>query len=339
MESIYRTGNAVVDQISGMEITGNVIPSAWYRMIRKETGKPYLNAIIILSDIVYWYRAIEVRDEESGEILGYRKKFKADILQRSYQQIADQFGITKRDATNAVVELEKLGVVTRVFRTIKAGGQLIPNVLFLDLDVDVLKELTYPERMETQGQTERQKGYPLNEGDGYPKKERGVTEISETVPTENVGCGTEKSGTNTEITNKEFNRDYPTISLREAERMIREQIAYDALKHDHPYDERIDEILRILLDVMTSTAETIRVNKENRPAYAVKAQFSRIGKQHVEFVLQCMDENHTKARNIRAVLVTALYNSVNTISSYYGNLYRYHQSEGVGIGKEEETED
>lgn len=121
--------------------------------------------------------------------------------------------------------------------------------------------------------------------------------------------------------------------------MIREQIAYDALKHDHPYDERIDEILRILLDVMTSTAETIRVNKENRPAYAVKAQFSRIGKQHVEFVLQCMDENHTKARNIRAVLVTALYNSVNTISSYYGNLYRYHQSEGVGIGKEEETED
>ena len=64
METIYRTGNETVDQISGMEITGNVIPPAWYRTIRKETGKPYLNAIIILSDIVYWYRAIEVRDKE-----------------------------------------------------------------------------------------------------------------------------------------------------------------------------------------------------------------------------------------------------------------------------------
>ena len=339
MDSDFTTGNKTVDRMSRINITGNIIPAAWYKTIRKSTGKPYLNAIVILSDIVYWYRAAEIRDEGSGQLIGFRKRFHSDLLQRSYQQLADQFGISKRDANNAIVELEKLGVVTRVFRTIKAGGQLIPNVLFLDLDVDVLKELTYPERMETQGQTERQKGYPLNEGDGYPKKERGVTEISETVPTENVGCGTEKSGTNTEITNKEFNRDYPTISLREAERMIREQIAYDALKHDHPYDERIDEILRILLDVMTSTAETIRVNKENRPAYAVKAQFSRIGKQHVEFVLQCMDENHTKARNIRAVLVTALYNSVNTISSYYGNLYRYHQSEGVGIGKEEETED
>lgn len=339
MKNPFETGSPTVDRMSRLQISGNVIPIAWYKTIRKATGKPNLNAIIILADIVYWYRPVEIRDEATGQLSGLKKRFHADLLQRSYQQIADQFGITKRDATNAVVELEKLGVVTRVFRTIKAGGQLIPNVLFLDLDVDVLEELTYPEQMETQGQTERQKGYPLNEGDGYPKKEGGVTEISETVPTENVGCVTEKSGTNTEITNKEFNRDYPTISFREAERMIREQIAYDALKHDHPYDERIDEILRILLDVMTSTAETIRVNKENRPAYGVKAQFSRIGKQHVEFVLQCMDENHTKARNIRAVLVTALYNSVNTISSYYGNLYRYHQSEGVGIGKEEETED
>lgn len=48
----------------------------------------------------------------------FRKKFKADILQRNYQQLADQFGISKREAVNAVVELEKIGVVRRVFRTV-----------------------------------------------------------------------------------------------------------------------------------------------------------------------------------------------------------------------------
>ena len=106
------TGNETVDRLSRMNITGNIIPAAWYRTIRKPTGKPYLNAIVILSDIVYWYRAAEVRDEGSGQLLGYRKRFKADLLQRSYQQMADQFGITKRDATNAVVELERLGVMT-----------------------------------------------------------------------------------------------------------------------------------------------------------------------------------------------------------------------------------
>ena len=40
-----------------------------------------------------------------------------------------------------------------------------------------------------------------------------------------------------------------------------------------------------------------------------------------------MDDTSTKARNIRAVLLTALYNSVNTINSYYGNRYHFHLAE------------
>ena len=144
MQSQFHTGSLTVDQMSRLHISGNVIPVTWFKTIRKATGKPNLNAIIILADIVYWYRPVEIRDELTGELIGLKKKFHSDILQRSYQQIADQFGITKRDATNAVVELEKLGVVKRVFRTLRLGGQQIPNVLFLDLIVKVLELLTYP---------------------------------------------------------------------------------------------------------------------------------------------------------------------------------------------------
>ena len=68
---------------------------------------------LLLADIVYWYRPMEIRDEATGQLCGFKKKFQADILQRNYQQLADQFGITKRDAVNAIVELEKLGVVTK----------------------------------------------------------------------------------------------------------------------------------------------------------------------------------------------------------------------------------
>lgn len=97
---------------------------------------------------MYWYRPVEIRDEATGQLCGFKKKFQADILQRNYQQLADQFGITKRDAVNAIVELEKLGVVTRVFRTVNIKGQLYSNVMFLNLDVDVLIQLTYPETLE-----------------------------------------------------------------------------------------------------------------------------------------------------------------------------------------------
>lgn len=50
-------------------MTGNVTPITWYKTLLSPGGKPYLIAVIILSDIVYWYRAKETRDEETGMVL------------------------------------------------------------------------------------------------------------------------------------------------------------------------------------------------------------------------------------------------------------------------------
>ena len=130
MNGPFETGSLTVDCMSRLQISGNVIPVSWYKTIRKPTGKPNLNAIIILADIVYWYRAVEIRDEMTGQLIGLRKKFHSDMLQRSYQQLADQFGITKRDATNAVVELEKLGVVGRGLRKVYVKRKKMYKILF-----------------------------------------------------------------------------------------------------------------------------------------------------------------------------------------------------------------
>lgn len=137
------TGNNIVDSIGRIDISGNVIPMSWYKTIVRETGKPHLEAIVILSDIVYWYRPTEIRDETSGELIGYKKKFKSDLLQRSYQQLANMFGISKREATNAIVRLEKLGVINRVFRTLNINDIVTSNVLFLELIPERLAELTF----------------------------------------------------------------------------------------------------------------------------------------------------------------------------------------------------
>lgn len=124
---IYSTGNEIVDENAKLNISGNIIPQVWYRTIIRESGKPNLTAIIILADIVYWYKPTEIRDEGTGQVIGVRKKFKSDLLQRSYQQISEQFGISKKEATNAVVFLEKLGVVKRVFRTISMNEEQAPT--------------------------------------------------------------------------------------------------------------------------------------------------------------------------------------------------------------------
>lgn len=321
MKSPFETGSPTVDKMSRLQISGNVIPVSWYKTIRKSTGKPNLNAIIILADIVYWYRAVEIRDEMTGQLIGLRKKFHSDILQRSYQQLADQFGITKRDATNAIVELEKLGVVQRVFRTLEVKGQMVSNILFLDLNVTVLEHLTYPKEAELETPQARGRCPP---GSVSPKSGRGVTEISDRVSPQFVGGGSKTSETYTENTKENYSTENSVQSYQCVEEMVKEQIAYEALKHDYPYDERIDELLGIMVEVLTANTKTIRVNREEKPVQVVKGQFYKITKNHIEFVLHSMDESHTKARNIRALLVTALYNSVHTISAYYGNLVQYH---------------
>lgn len=89
MNQDYSTGNRIVDEVGRINISGNIIPMVWFQAIRYPNGKPNVNAIIILADIVYWYRPTEIRDEITGQVVGRRKKFRDDLLQRSYGQISE----------------------------------------------------------------------------------------------------------------------------------------------------------------------------------------------------------------------------------------------------------
>ncbi len=144
---MFNTGVSTCDQLREVAFTGNVIPQIWYRVFVKSDlkhPKPHLLAINILADIVYWYRPREIRDEGSGQVIGYQKKFRDDLLQRSYAQIAEQFGCSAGQAKDAIVFLEEMGVVRREFRTLRSNGMVYANVLYLALDVERLKSLTYP---------------------------------------------------------------------------------------------------------------------------------------------------------------------------------------------------
>ena len=146
MAYLYGSGHETVDRMTNFAITGNVVPQTWYRTILRETGKPHLLAITILSDIVYWYRPKEVRDEITGHIRGYEKRFAGDFLQKSYERYADLYGLDRKSIKRAFDLLVNLGVVKRFFRTIKTDAAPLTNVMFLDLDVKKLHELTYPEK-------------------------------------------------------------------------------------------------------------------------------------------------------------------------------------------------
>lgn len=209
---MYSTGVEAVDKMAGYSLEGNVIPHIWYQIFKKPTGKPYLNAIVILSDIVYWYRPTLIRDETSGQIRGYKKKFKSDMLQRNYQQLSDMFGFSKRDATNAVIFLERFGVIKRHFRTIVRDGVPSTNILFIELKPDVLMSL---ERTiiglgdtshSNEGHLQQNSGTPSHSNEGHPP-----TQISETYTentTETITKTTTKNNIYTSAEQTESDNDF-----------------------------------------------------------------------------------------------------------------------------------
>ena len=140
------TGNEAVDAMAAMAVTGNVIPATWYKTITTPSGKADLVAINILSDVLYWYRPREVRDEYTGDVVAFQKRFAADYLQRSYEQLSEHFGISKRQAKDAVVRLEELGAIRRIFRNVESGAGMMGNVMFIAIMPKRIYELTFPEQ-------------------------------------------------------------------------------------------------------------------------------------------------------------------------------------------------
>lgn len=188
----FTTGNEIVDAMASMQITGNVIPQIWYRQIQKDTGKPDLLAIALLADIVYWYRPQEVRNEVTGQITGYRKRITEDLFQRSYDQFASMFGETKRSVQEAIVRIEKLGVIKRVFRTVEFNGSRYSNVLYIELFPKRLFELTYP-KGDIDTLTKKRNRYHTNNGI-HPRKIGESTAQECEHPYEKTEESTPKSG-------------------------------------------------------------------------------------------------------------------------------------------------
>jgi hypothetical protein len=137
-----------VEAVGQMHFEGNIIPHRWYQTIAYTTPggqtKPHLEAILVLSDLVYWYRPAEVRDESTGKLVGHRKKFHGDLLQRSYQDLADQFGLSKRQVKRAIDFLKEKGLIDVEFRTIATkAARVLSNVTYIRLIPERLAEVTF----------------------------------------------------------------------------------------------------------------------------------------------------------------------------------------------------
>ena len=118
-------------------------------------------------------------------------------------------------------------------------------------------------------------------------------------------------------------------AYRVYEEIIKDNISYDILKTDLPYDsDRLDEIVDLILETICTRRKTIRVAGDDYPAELVKAKMMKLDSEHIRFVLDCLNRNTTEIRNIKQYLRAALFNAPSTIGNYYSSLVAHDMNTG-----------
>ena len=116
-----------------------------------------------------------------------------------------------------------------------------------------------------------------------------------------------------------------------------EEAAYLLLFGELPTQEKLEEFCRVLGECRTMPTNftrdvimkapshdiMIRIGGQDFPLEVVKSRLLKLNSEHISYVVSSLKSNTTKVRNIRAYLLTALYNAPTTISSYYTALVNH----------------
>lgn len=112
------------------------------------------------------------------------------------------------------------------------------------------------------------------------------------------------------------------IDRYEKRKEIEANLDYPQLCQRYPYDD-VESLLELIVDVVCSSATTIRIGGEALPAETVKRRFMQLDSSHIEYVIDSLKQTTTKINNIRAYLLTTLYNAPVTMGPYYSAAVRH----------------
>ena len=288
---VIKTGIKSVDDLYGIDFTGNVIPHSWFEAIQTENGRPDLAAIVILAEILYWHRPTVERTADDAAVVVLKKKFHADLLQMSYSQIETKLCLSKDQSRRALEKLESLGLIKRRFRTVVTeSGNKLGNVMYIELFTQRLLEITFPD-------ADPCKKYPTR-----------VSTETDKVIGKNRQAYLSEPMTNTQITTEITNTDYTSFYQQERSK-VRDQVEYEYLILDRKNDRgMIDNLIDLITDVNMSGKQFQKINGEPMPTDIVRERLSRVDKEVMESVIDKIKQATKPVINLRGYLLTTLFN-------------------------------
>ena len=224
----------------------------------------------------------------------------------SYSTIAEKAGCSRKKAIDTIAELIKLNLITKQ-KQFNGKGENTSNIY----------------NIRTQPQKGDVRDISPDKSDTLPDVHRTPPSIPDTP----------------KLYPKNYNQinymyeNYQSISKTDRDRtgeQIKENIEYDILVERGANQNQLDEIVTIILDTICSTSTTVRVGSNDTPREIVKSRLLKLNDQHLQYVLEVLAKNTTKIKNIRAYMLTVLYNAPTTIDNYYQAEVNHDLHGGMG---------
>lgn len=99
--------------------------------------------------------------------------------------------------------------------------------------------------------------------------------------------------------------------------LIQDNIDYECFV-DRREQEDVDELVELMVEILMMPDDSVvRIGGADKPVSVVKSRFLKLTYSHIEYVLFSLHRNTSKVSNIKAYLLTTLYNSSMTMNHYY----------------------
>ena len=223
------------------------------------------------------------------------------------EEIANIMCCATQKATKILQELNDkkgIGLVEK-----KRLGLGKPNILYVKNFIiqetkeqtDVQEEITNQELLQSQNQNDE------NHNSGnviFTKQELLKSQCNKT------------NYKKTEYSNTEYNNTTPispskdrAMEMEEIEKILKHQIDYPALIEEQPKEkEKIDLMINLMTEAIQNKTD-IRINQSRTAYKTVREQLLSLQKEHIKYVLSVLRENKQKIINLRAYLLSLLYNA------------------------------
>lgn len=267
------------------------------------------------------------------------------------KEVMKEFECCQRKAGSLMAELDSKSGIGLIERKRQGLGR--PDLIYLKNFIAVQEDISQKEEKQEQGEVlplqsgkemplitgaedsfQTGKATPMQRGNG--EKLQGGADLplqsSNNLHTRSSTELLSKSGIEILANNTEKNKTessiYPIYPIKEKDamdvtevyrRIVKENISYETLYSNLPIMQRrmLDEMVELMVEVLAVNRKVLRIGGTDYPYQLVKNRFLCIGPDHVEYVLHCLEQTASRIGNIKAYILTSLFNATATMDTYY----------------------